>query len=45
MFRSENKNLEVLVAPYWNVNELHFNQRASWSDVLVAPYWNVNKFS
>ena len=33
----------VLVAPYWNVNNIEEIELLGISTVLVAPYWNVNQ--
>ena len=33
---------QVLVVPYWNVNQLKDIGSRIWDSVLVVPYWNVN---
>ena len=36
---------QVLIYPYWNVNEsTQFKLRRKYH-VLIYPYWNVNKFT
>ena len=34
--------LKVIVAPYWNVNDVKGSLEDMQILVIVAPYWNVN---
>ena len=33
---------QIVVAPYWNVNDTVLNMVDTIVSIVVAPYWNVN---
>ncbi len=39
----ESTRTDILVAPYWNVNEQNDLGIIKKASILVAPYWNVNR--